>query len=273
MDDSPGQALTEVDAPATTKEAEMRDHMEGEWKDLGTAVGAMVAILVAAGLVGTRSIVSNTSVALILVLVIVAAASIGGRRAGVVTAVAAGVAFDFFHTEPHNRLVIDSAEDIETLVLLVAVGLAAGELVVRTDDWRRRGGVSHDELARIQRVTDAAVDHPEDLVSAVQAELCDALTLQACRFETEPASARRPVIGRRGGIERAQYRLSGGEFELPRDEVELPVRAGGREFGRFVLVPTPGVGVARDRRLAASAMADVVALSLAAHPRSATSTG
>ena len=34
------------------------------------------------------------------------------------------------------------------------------------------------------------------------------------------------------------------------------------ELGRFVLVPTPGVGVAKDRRVAAVAIADLVAVSL-----------
>lgn len=247
-----------------------RDPNQSEWKDIGMAVGACTAILVAGALVSLRSVMSNSSVALVLVLVVVAAASIGGRRAGMVTALAAGVAFDFFHTEPFNRLTINSADDVETVILLVLVGLAAGELVVRGEELRQRGATSHDELGRVHRVTEAAVEHPAEIIDVAIAELCDGLFLQRCWYEPGPPTVSRPEIGRRGTIHRTHYRLSGGEFELPDDELALPVRFGDRELGRFVLVPRPGVGVARDRRLAATSLADVVALSQAGHTSSTT---
>lgn len=241
----------------------MQKTIDSEWRDMGAAVGATTAILVAGGLVGLRDVLSNTSVALILVLVIVGAASIGGRRAGVVTAIAAGVAFDFFHTEPYNRLTINSADDVETVILLCTVGLAAGELVVRGREIRRRGEVSHGELERVLRVADAATAHPNELFDVAQAELRDGLGLDRCWYEPGPSTAVRPEIGPRGTIARTDYRLSGGEFELPDDEIALPVRSDSEEFGRFVLIPTPGIGVARDRRVGAVAIADIVALALA----------
>ena len=83
-----------------------------EGGDLGAALGAGLAILVSGALVGLRDVLSNTSVALILVFIIVAAATVGGRRAGLLTAVAAGVAFDFFQTRSYNRLTVSSADDI-----------------------------------------------------------------------------------------------------------------------------------------------------------------
>jgi K+-sensing histidine kinase KdpD len=240
----------------------MRDGIDTQSKQMGAAAGAIAAILVAGGLVGLRSVLDNTSVALVLVLVIVAAAAIGGRRAGVVTAVMAGLAFDFFHTEPYGRLTIDSAQDVETVVLLVAVGLAAGEVVVRSRRIEQRGDLSHRELERVRRVADVAVEHPDDVVATVANELRDGLGLEGCWFEEGPTTAVRPQISRRGAIDQTKYRLSGGEFELPPDQVALPVRAHGGELGRFVLVPTPGIGVARDKRLAASCIADITGLSL-----------
>jgi hypothetical protein len=233
-----------------------------EGGDLGAALGAGTAIVVAGALVGLRSVLSNTSVALILVLVIVGAATIGGRRAGVCTALAAGVAFDFFHTEPYNHLTISSADDVETLVLLVGVGLAAGELVMWGRKRGRRGELSQGELGRVHRVAEAAVTTPGDLIAIATAELSDGLGLQACRYEAGTSTVLRPEISPRGTISRLDYRVSGGEFELPGDEVALPVRPGGSEIGRFVLVPTAGVGVAREKRLAAVAIADVVGLAL-----------
>lgn len=240
---------------------------EREGGEIGAALGAGTAILVAGALVGLRSVLSNTSVALILVLVIVGAATIGGRKAGVFTAVAAAIAFDFFHTEPYNRLTIDSADDVETLVLLVVVGLAAGELVQWGREKHRRGAMSHDELGRVHRVAEVALQSPAELMDLALAELGDGLGLQSCRYEPGPATALRPEISPKGTISRTSYRLSGGEFELPPDEVALPVRADGADAGRFVLVPTPGVGIARDQRIAAVTIADLVALNIAADVR------
>ena len=50
-----------------------------------------------------------------------------------------------------------------------------------------------------------------------------------------------------------------GGFELPRDGIEIPVLAHGHEIGRFVLVPTPGVGTSIEERVVAVAIADQVA--------------
>ena len=61
---------------------------------------------------------------------IVAAASFGGRAAGVTTSVVAALAFNFFHTQPYYSLRISDRFDIITTVLLVVVGLAVGEIAV-----------------------------------------------------------------------------------------------------------------------------------------------
>ncbi len=236
---------------------------EREWDDLGAALGVLAAILVAALLVAVRGHVDNSSVALVLVLVVVGAASIGGRRAGLFTALAATLAFDFFHTVPYGRLTIASWDDVETAILLMAVGLLAGELVVRRDRLRTTGQVSHTELERVRRVGEAAL-HLEavELVDRAERELVDGLMLRGCRYEDGPARAARPTLSTRGTIERTDYRLSGGEFTLPPGELALPVRSRDAEIGRFVLEPTEGVGVARDRRVAAIAVADLVGLAL-----------
>ncbi len=52
---------------------------------------------------------------------------------------------------------------------------------------------------------------------------------------------------------------------LPGGEVELPVEYQGRFYGRYVLVPTPGRPISRERRIVASALADQVGAALAGH--------
>ena len=51
---------------------------------------------------------------------------------------------------------------------------------------------------------------------------------------------------------------------LPGSEVELIVEYQGRFFGRYVMVPTPGRPVSRERRVVASALADQVGAALSA---------
>jgi K+-sensing histidine kinase KdpD len=235
------------------------ERIQSPWQEFGAPVGAIAAIIVAGGLVGVRSMLDNTSAALILVLVIVGAASVGGRWAGFVSALAAGIAFDFFHTEPYGRLAIDSAQDVETVVLLVLVGVAAGEMVVRARRVEQARALSHEELARVRRVADTATTHPDEAVATALRELQVGLGLQRCWYEPGAATVVRPRIERRGTLDQTAYRLSQGEFELPDDEVALPVAWSGQELGRFVLVPTPGIGIAKDRRVAAVAIADLVA--------------
>ena len=48
-------------------------------------------------------------------------------------------------------------------------------------------------------------------------------------------------------------------FELPEQGVDLPVLARGREIGRFVLIPTPGIATTLEERVVAVAIADQVA--------------
>ena len=55
-------------------------------------------------------------------------------------------------------------------------------------------------------------------------------------------------------------------LELPAEGAALPVVSCGRTVARFVLVPTPGVGVSTHARLAAVVIGDQVGLSIATNP-------
>ena len=67
----------------------------------------------------------------LLVTVVVAVAANGQRVAGLLAAVSAAAWFDFFLTQPYERFAITHREDIETTVLLVAVGAAVTKLAGR----------------------------------------------------------------------------------------------------------------------------------------------
>src|SRR5262249_50297541 len=93
------------------------------------AVGGPLAV--SGLLLIVRDDVFATNAALVLVLPVLAAAIVGGRWGGVVSAVVAALCFDFFFTRPYYSFTISRHDDVETTVVLLAVGLVVGEVVVR----------------------------------------------------------------------------------------------------------------------------------------------
>lgn len=239
---------------------------------VGVAFGGLAPVVVAMALVPVRDHVLNTNVALVLTLVVVGAGALGGRLAGATAAFTAALSYDFFHTRPYLSLTIDSGDDVETTVLLLLVGLAVGTLAwrLRTTDEELAAGRS--ELARLSRVGDlvARGTEPADVIFAVQSELAELLGLARCSFEAAPGTtAPRATLERSGviaGAGRVHHLTRSGGFELPAEGIELPVIASGRPVGRFVLLPTPGVGTTLEARVVAVALADQVGAALAARP-------
>jgi K+-sensing histidine kinase KdpD len=240
---------------------------------IGVAVGIPAAVGTGAVLALARDVFDQTASALILMIVVVAVAALGGRAAGVITALAAVVSFDFFHTRPYLSLTIDSRDDVETTILLLVAGLIVGTLA----SWGRRAKYqasdARSEINRIHRVAEVAASGADvaTVIGTAQDELRALLTLLVCRFEAIPYNnndddqyAPRPRLGRNGSIElqpmmrfaRTGHRAG---FELPEEGVDLPVLARGREIGRFVLIPTAGVPASLEERVVAVAIADQVA--------------
>jgi len=232
---------------------------------VGAAVGSLGALFTAAALVGVRGDIQNANVALVLVLWVLLGAVTGGRASAVISALVAAVAFDFFHTKPYGSLKISDGNDVLTTILLLAVGLAIGEIAIRAKRVHAQRADEQRQLRRMHRIAGMAAggDGPDDLVLAVTAELIETLDLQNCWFERPPFIAGLPRIERSGVIEASEHRYANGEFELPREGVALPVVGAGQTVGRFVLIPTPGVGVSKERRLSAVALADQVGAALA----------
>jgi hypothetical protein len=62
-----------------------------------------------------RRTVGLENVVIIYLLVVVLTAAMGGRTAGLWTAVAAALSYDFFLTTPYHQLIIDSAAQVITV--------------------------------------------------------------------------------------------------------------------------------------------------------------
>ncbi|MER7812613.1 SpoIIE family protein phosphatase [Streptomyces sp900116325] len=91
-----------------------------------------VPLAACAVLLPVRDTLSQTNVALILMLVVAAVAALGNRWAAALTALSAAVWFVFFFTTPYGSFIrFNNADDIVTAGLLLVVGLAVSQLARR----------------------------------------------------------------------------------------------------------------------------------------------
>jgi hypothetical protein len=200
--------------------------------------GAVVPLLVAVLLSLVRDQVSAAASVLILVLVVVAAASTGDRRSALVAALSSGVFFDLFLTQPYGTLAVTNADDVEALVLLMAVGVAVTELALwgrrQQAGASRRLGYLDGVLSAAEKVAAREPD-PADLVAVVGSELTELLRLDGCRF-APVAPHLRAVVQPDGRVRIGERVLDVDRHGLPTDEeILLPVRSGGRQVGGYVL--------------------------------------
>ncbi len=120
---------------------------------LFAGIAAVLAIAVPLGFVHDR--LSRATPGLLLVLPVVLAALLGGRRSSLVVAVFAALAFNAVFIPPFFSLTIDRAEDVIAYLVFATVAVAIGTLVARQAD-RRRAAETH--AAEIARVHDALVE-------------------------------------------------------------------------------------------------------------------
>jgi K+-sensing histidine kinase KdpD len=229
-------------------------------------VAALLApAAVALALVPARAHVLNSNLALVLVVVVLGAAVAGGRVAGVVGAVSAALAYDFFLTVPYGSFTIEHGDDIETTVLLALIGVIAGELVERARRSEVAAVERRRQLERIRRRAELAAggERPGRLIELSARELTEMLDLKVCRYVPTPPPADMPVLTH--DAVRVPGTLNG---DAPRSAVTLPVRAHGRDLGHFVLVfPTESYSLRTplDDRHAAVALADQLGMALLRH--------
>jgi K+-sensing histidine kinase KdpD len=228
-------------------------------RDSAAIAAALAApLVVVAALLPFRASWSNTNVALLLVVAVVAVAALGNRLAGALAAVSAAAWFDFFFTRPFERFTIAKPADVTTAVLLLLVGLAVSQLAARA---RRLQVIAitdagylaqiHDtaELTQTARSPDAVVDH-------VKEQLTGLLDLQTCRFEYGSLLGHPPRLEPDGTVMAGQRRWNVELSGLPEDEIELRTFGNGQFYGRFMLQPKPGSRPSLQARLVAVTLAD-----------------
>jgi hypothetical protein len=219
-------------------------------------------------LIPLRDHVSAANLALVLVLVVLGVALTGGRMVAAVAGATTALAFDFFLTVPYGAFTIRSSDDILTTVLLVVVGLVAGEIVARARRSHAEATAQRLEVERVHRRAELAAggEPPGRLIARTSDELAAMLGLVDVRYERGPAPSTMAVLTHWGAL------LPAGPAPTGADTVALPVRAHGRDLGHFELVfpaPTGGMAVSVDTRHAAVAAADQLGMALLRYERPA----
>ena len=263
--------MTDVPAPAPSR--------PGVWRRLALTVAArpartainwaaavVVPLAVTVAMVPLRGEVPNTTTALVVAVVVTLLSATGSRATAVVAALSAGLAFDVYFTKPYDSLAINHAEDVEITLLLLAVGLVAGQLAARARWHRVRAAEASYDLGRIHAVAEmvAAGEPADQVILAVANELTDLLDLRDCRFDPEFASGPGPFVERHGGVTWGALRWGFASMGLPSKEITLVVQHQGYPLGRFVLLPHVGARVSVDQLLTAVALADQAAAAIAA---------
>ncbi|MFG2989067.1 DUF4118 domain-containing protein [Streptomyces sp. NPDC048257] len=212
--------------------------------DRAALFGALVVpFLVALALVPFRAYLSATNEALVLVVVVVAIAACGTRAAAALAALSAAAWFGLLLlARPYERFALADREEIETAVLLLAVGLIVSQLAVRARRLEAdvvTGAAHLSSLQGTARLTEQG-GSPDAVVEFVRQELVGLLRLRGCRFEYGTLIGRRPRLERDGGLWLRRGSEVTGYADWPDGETELRVVGGGHYYGRFLLDPFPG---------------------------------
>jgi Domain of unknown function (DUF4118) len=232
------------------------------------AAGVLAPLAVSLILVPFRNHLSAANSALILVVVVVAVASLGNRVAGALAALSAAVWFDFFLTQPYQRLSITNGDDITAAALLLVVGLAVSQLAAYARRLQVVTITNADHLMQIQQTVQMVQSGSavNAVVNHVRSQLVSVLGLTGCRFEYGVLTGQHPRLTRDGRVVVGRVRQDTDRQGLPASDVELRVEAGGRYYGRYLLEPAPGNAPSLQARLVAVTLADQVAAAFAATP-------
>ncbi len=229
------------------------------WARHPVTIALTAPLVTAVALVPLRALVGPGALALLVMLAVVVVAMQGNRPASIVGAISGAVGFDVLLTEPYGSLAIAARNDAVAAGVLLAAGVAVGELSIRNQHHQRLRAAREGEIGRMYYAAElATLDTPLDrLVDVVARELTELLGLRHCRFERGQAFAPSATIDHEGRVRMGDLAWDS-STGLPGGPVALEVLAAGMLVGRFVLDPTPARPVEPYQLLVAVALADQV---------------
>jgi hypothetical protein len=229
------------------------------------ALAIAVPLLLALVLVPSRGEFAGAAAALIFVAAILGLSVGGNRFVGFIASVSSAIWYDFFLTRPYGRLTVSHRPDLETTICLLVVGAVVSELAARS---RHLSKVSTEEAEYVDMVRDLTALANGTAPSSVVIEravpsLMRLLDLRDCRFERAPANPPMARITANGDVVHVGLEWPVNQMGIPGPEAEIVAQWRGRSLGRFVITPTPGEPVSRERRAVAALLASVVGAAIA----------
>src|SRR5262245_13420774 len=169
---------------------------------------AVVSVLAPAAALGLGLIVQperELGAVSLFLLAVVAAAVIGGIRAGFGSSVLGFLALNWFFTEPLHTLRVDDRDDVVAIITFLVVALVVGSVVARAVEEGVRASRRERESRLLNLFTTKALSGQplEQVLNDLAAALIDALRLSGCAIEarvgTRPIEVRRAAPGDASG--------------------------------------------------------------------------
>jgi hypothetical protein len=138
-------------------------------------------------------------------------------------------------------LKVETSNDVETVLILLGVGLLVGAVASRRRRAERERDQAADAIAHVHRVAVLlALGAPlGDVADAVTRELRAVLSLHDCFLEFPPFLYAMPRLQRGGNVDASEQRWFASGVALSADGVELPVLEQGHEAARSSWLGTP----------------------------------
>jgi hypothetical protein len=231
----------------------------------GTLIGLGGVVLLSAAMLPLRGHLHNVFMALVLVVPVLIGAFTGGRVAGVVSAVAATLAFDFFFTQPYLSLRIATRNDTAAAIALLLLATVASELgnrLRKIDRTARTERAMFERLCRVVEISARGSD-VDDVVSSVRAEIMGMFDLDECIFEPADSTSNGLRLDLDGSVAGTPADRTSGYLVLPPGGVVVPVTGRGRDYGRLVLYANRPLRVSPLERRIAMSIAEELGLTLA----------
>jgi Domain of unknown function (DUF4118) len=124
------------------------------WDRMWMPIGVAGALVLGIALIPLREVTSASNLAFAFIAFTIVVAELGGRGAGLVTAVISAMSLNFFLTEPYLTLVISKVDDLIAFAGLSASGLIAAAFGSRRARWSEAAGRARKNLDVVQRLVE-----------------------------------------------------------------------------------------------------------------------
>jgi K+-sensing histidine kinase KdpD len=121
-------------------------------ESLWIAIGPFCAMALGVVLIPLRTLTSASNLAFAFLVLTIVVAEVGGRGAGLATAVVSALSLNFFLTEPYLTLTINRPDDIVAFVALTISGLIAAAFGRRRARSSEMLGRARDDIDALDRL-------------------------------------------------------------------------------------------------------------------------